>query len=55
MKPIWKSIFAVAATPFRLTIFIFRRPNKGKGSLAGRYTRPDRMADLEPSANCLIG
>lgn len=55
MKPIWKSIFAVAAIPFRLTIFIFRGPSNNKGRLAGRYTRPDKMADLEPSANCLIG
>lgn len=55
MKTIWKSIFAVAATPFRLTIFIFRGSGNGKGRLAGRYTRPDNMADIEPSANCLIG
>ncbi len=55
MKPIWKSIFAVAAIPFRLTVFIFRGPSDGKGSLAGRYTRPAQRADIEPSANCLIG
>lgn len=54
MKPIWKSIFAVATLPFRLTIFIFRGPSSGE-RLAGRYTRPDNMADIEPSANCLIG
>lgn len=55
MKQIWKSIFAVATIPFRLTIFIFRGSSNGKGRLAGRYTRPDRMEDIEPSANCLIG
>ena len=55
MKPIWKSIVAVAAIPFRLTIFMLRGPSNGKGHLAGRYTRPAQRDDLEPSANCLIG
>ncbi|NTV13290.1 MAG: hypothetical protein HGA96_05080 [Desulfobulbaceae bacterium] len=55
MKPIWKSIFAVATLPFRLAIVISRRPSNGKERLAGRYTRPDKMVDIESATNCLIG
>lgn len=55
MKPIWKSIFAVTAIPFRLIVTIFSGPSNDKGRLAGRYTRPDKMADMEPSADYMIG
>ncbi|NTV13294.1 MAG: hypothetical protein HGA96_05100 [Desulfobulbaceae bacterium] len=55
MQPFWKSIYAYAAMPFRLTTLFFRRPIKGKTCLSGRYTRPAKMADMEPSADYLIG
>lgn len=54
MKPIWKKIYAFAASPFRLTVLIFRGVGQGQGRLAGRYTRPGKM-DIEPSADYLIG
>lgn len=55
MKAIWKRIYAYTVSPFRLTIFIFRGPRNGEGRLAGRYTRPAKMAEIEPSADYLIG
>lgn len=53
MKTIWQKICSLAAMPFRCTIF--RGPGKDKTPLAGRYTRPAKMADIEPSADYLIG
>ena len=55
MKSIWKRIYAFAAIPFRPIIFIFGGSREGKGHLAGRYTRPAKTADIEPSADYLIG
>jgi hypothetical protein len=55
MQAIWEKIYTLSAMPFRLAIFIFRGPDKGKGRLAGRYTRPGKTTDFEPSADYLIG
>lgn len=55
MQTIWKKIYAYAASPFRLTVFIFSGTGAGKGRLAGRYTKPVNMKDFEPSADYLIG
>lgn len=55
MQAIWKRIFAYLATPFRRPDFVFPGPGEGRGPLAGRYTRPARMKDIEPSADYLIG
>lgn len=55
MQAIWKKIYAYVASPFRLTVFVFRGPVQGQGRLAGRYTKPVKMKDFEPSADYLIG
>jgi hypothetical protein len=55
MKTILKTLLTSAALPFRLVIFIFGGRGKDKWRLAGRYTRPATMNDIEPSANHLIG
>jgi hypothetical protein len=55
MKSTWKKIYPYCALPFRLIIFIFGGSGEGEERLAGRYTRPAKMADIQPSADYLIG
>jgi len=55
MKSIWKTILTSATVPFRLVIFVFGGRGEEKWIPAGRYTRPAKMKDREPSVNHLIG
>ncbi len=55
MKTIWKTILTTTALPFRLVLFVFGGRGKDKWRLAGRYTRPATITDIEPAAHHLHG
>lgn len=55
MQAIWKRIYALVASPFRLTGTICPGADQTAGPLAGRYTKPGKLKAIEPSADYLIG